>query len=144
MKVAIAEANAVGVTHIASGDLFLRDIREYRVRLLDGTGVEPLFPIWTTSEDTPDLARQMLDAGLRAALTCVDPKQLSKMFVGRAFDADLLAEIPAGDDPCWERGEFHMFCYRCLEFSTDIPVTVGDEVERDGFWFADLRLADPP
>jgi uncharacterized protein (TIGR00290 family) len=136
---AIAEAKASGVTHIAFGDLFLADIREYRVRLLEGTGVEPLFPIWTTSEDTPDLARQMLNAGIRAVLTCVDPKQLSERFVGRQYDERLLADLPPGVDPCGERGEFHTFCYRCPEFSTEIPVTVGDVVERDKFWFADLR-----
>ena len=73
-------------------------------------------------------------------LTCVDPKQLDKRFVGRQYDEKLLADLPAGVDPCGERGEFHTFCYRCPEFSTDIPVTVGDVVERDGFWFADLRL----
>jgi uncharacterized protein (TIGR00290 family) len=139
MKAAIAEAKATGVTHIAFGDLFLTDIREYRIRLLEGTGVKPLFPIWTNSEDTPDLARQMLDAGLRAVLTCVDPKQLDKKFVGRQYDADLLTDLPAGVDPCGERGEFHTFCYRCPEFSNDIPVTVGDVVERDRFWFAELR-----
>jgi diphthamide synthase (EF-2-diphthine--ammonia ligase) len=139
MVTAIAEVKASGVTHIAFGDLFLADIREYRVRLLEGTGVEPLFPIWTTSEDTPGLARQMLDAGIRAILTCVDPKQLSERFVGRQYDERLLADMPPGVDPCGERGEFHTFCYRCPEFSTEIPVTVGDVVERDRFWFADLR-----
>jgi len=139
MRAAITEARAKGVTHIAFGDLFLEDIREYRVRLLDGTGVEPLFPIWTTAEDTPDLARQMLNAGLRAVLTCVDPKQLDKKFVGRQYDEKLLAELPPGVDPCGERGEFHTFCYRCPEFRSDILVTVGDVVEREGFWFADLR-----
>ena len=139
MKAAIAKAKASGVTQIAFGDLFLADIREYRVRLLEGTGVEPLFPIWTTSEDTPGLARQMLDAGLRAILTCVDPKQLSERFVGRQYDERLLADLPPGVDPCGERGEFHTFCYRCPEFSAEIPVTVGDVVERDKYWFADLR-----
>ena len=144
MKVAIAEAKTESVTHIAFGDLFLQDIREYRIRLLDGTGVEPLFPIWTTAEGTPDLARRMLNAGLRVVLTCVDPKQLSEKFVGREFDADLLANFPAGVDPCGERGEFHTFCYRCREFKSEITVTVGDTLMRDGFWFADLQLADPP
>jgi uncharacterized protein (TIGR00290 family) len=139
MKAAVAEAKSKGVTHIAFGDLFLQDIREYRVRLLEGTGVEPLFPIWTTAENTPDLARQMLNAGLRAILTCVDPKQLDKRFVGREFDADLLAEMPAGVDPCGERGEFHTFCYRCPGFGSEIAVSIGDIVEREGFWFADLR-----
>ncbi len=142
MRTAINEAKKQGVTHIAFGDLFLEDIRQYRVRLLEGTGLEPLFPIWTTAEDTPGLARQMLDTGLRAVLTCVDPKQLDKRFVGRKFDADLLADLPAGVDPCGERGEFHTFCYGCPRFSSEIPVTAGDVVERDGFWFADLRLTE--
>jgi uncharacterized protein (TIGR00290 family) len=143
VRAAISKAKSDGVTHIAFGDLFLEDIREYRVRLLEGTGVEPLFPIWTTSEDTPNLARQLLDAGLRAVLTCVDPKQLDKRFVGRQYDEKLLAELPAGVDPCGERGEFHTFCYRCPEFNSEIPVTVGDVVEREGFWFADLRPTSP-
>ena len=142
MKAAISEARAAGVTHIAFGDLFLEDIREYRIRLLEGTGVEPLFPVWTTAEDTPDLARRMLAAGLGAVLTCVDPKQLDKRFVGQQYDADLLADLPAGVDPCGERGEFHTFCYRCPEFNAEIALTVGDVVERDGFWFADVRLTE--
>jgi uncharacterized protein (TIGR00290 family) len=138
MTTAIAQARAAGVTHVAFGDLFLEDIREYRVRLLQGTGVEPLFPIWTTAADTPSLAHQMLAAGLRAVLTCVDPSQLDQGFVGRQYDEALLAELPAGVDRCGERGEFHTFCYRCPEFKTEIPVKVGEIVHRDGFWFADL------
>ncbi len=141
MKTAIAEACAAGVTHLAFGDLFLEDVRQYRVRLLEGTGLEPLFPIWTNSEATPALARQMLDAGLQAILTCVDPKQLSHDFVGRQFDARLLADLPPGVDPCGERGEFHTFCNFCPEFGSEIPVSVGEVVERDGFWFADVRLS---
>ena len=142
MKAAISEANAAGVTHMAFGDLFLEDIRDYRVRLLKGTGVEPVFPIWTTAQDTPALARMMLAVDLGAVLTCVDPKQLDHRFVGRQYDEKLLAELPAGVDPCGERGEFHTFCFRCPEFSTEIPVTIGDVVERDGFWFADLRQGE--
>jgi diphthamide synthase (EF-2-diphthine--ammonia ligase) len=106
IKAAVAEAKSNCVTHIAFGDLFLEDIREYRVRLRKGTGVEPLFPIWSTAEDTADLTRQMLDAGLRAVLTCVDPKQLDKRFVGRQYDEKLSAELPPGVDPCGERGSF--------------------------------------
>jgi len=138
MKAAVAEASAGCVTHMAFGDLFLADIREYRIRLLEGTGVEPLFPLWGTPDDTPDLARLMLAGGLRAVLTCIDPKQLGERFVGRQYDAALLAELPAGVDPCGERGEFHTFCYRCPEFQNDIPIQVGEIVQREGFWFADL------
>jgi diphthamide synthase (EF-2-diphthine--ammonia ligase) len=112
--------------------------RQYRVRLLEGTGIEPFFPIWTTAEEMPDLARWMLAAGLGAVLTCLDPKQLDKTFVGRRCDDKLLADLPAGVDTCGERGEFLTFCCQCPEFSTDIPVIVGDVVEQEGFWFADL------
>lgn len=139
MRAAVAEARANGVTHMAFGDLFLADVREYRERRLEGTGIEPLFPIWTTAEDTPDLARRMLAAGFEAVLTCVDPKQLDVCFLGRRYDASLLAELPAEVDPCGERGEFHTFCFRCPEFSREIPVTTGETVERDGFRFTDLR-----
>ena len=108
MKAAIAEAKAAGVTHMAFGDLFLEDIREYRVRLLEGTGVEPLFPIWTTAEDTPALARQMLAAGLGAVLTCVDPKQLaSGSWVGsttrRSWRNCLPGSIPAASGASFTR-----------------------------------------
>jgi diphthamide synthase (EF-2-diphthine--ammonia ligase) len=132
-----------GVDELANmGSRYYQAVRQYRVRLLNGTGVEPLFPIWTTAEEMPDLARHMLDAGLRAVLTCVDPKQLDKRFVGREFDDDLMADLPPGVDPCGERGEFHTFCYRCPEFRSDILVTVGDVVEREGFWFAELLPAE--
>ncbi|APW59494.1 hypothetical protein BSF38_00918 [Paludisphaera borealis] len=139
MRAAVAEAKANGVTHMAFGDLFLADVREYREQRLGGTGIEPLFPIWTTAEETSDLARTMLAAGFEAVLTCVDPKHLDVRFLGRRYDASLLAELPAGVDPCGERGEFHTFCFRSPEFKTEIPVTTGEAVERDGFWFLDLR-----
>jgi uncharacterized protein (TIGR00290 family) len=138
MKAALAQPKLAGITHLAFGDLFLVDIREYRVRLLQGTGVEPLFPIWTTAEDTPALARRMLAAGLKAVLTCMDPKQLSGQFMGRRYDEALLAELPIGVDPCGERGEFHTFCYRCPGFHSDIPVTIDGVVHKDGFFFAEL------
>jgi diphthamide synthase (EF-2-diphthine--ammonia ligase) len=109
-RAALEEAKTTGVTHIAFGDRFLVDVREYRVRLLQASGIEPHFSISTTEKDTPALARRMLAAGLGAVLTCVDPKPLSERFVGRQYDEALLAELPAAIDPCGERGEFHTFC----------------------------------
>jgi diphthamide synthase (EF-2-diphthine--ammonia ligase) len=84
----------------------------------------------------------MLAVGLGAVLTCVDPRQLSERFVGRRHGQTLLAELPAGVVPCGERGEFHTFCYRCSAFSTEIHVRPGEIVDRERFWFADLRLAE--
>ena len=141
MRAAIAAAREQGVTRIAFGDLFLEDVRDYRIKLLAGSGVEPLFPIWCSPAETPALARRMIDAGLETVLTCVDPKQLDGRFVGRPFDAQFLAELPEGVDPCGERGEFHTFCFRGPMFARDLSVTVGESVLRDGFHFAELALA---
>jgi uncharacterized protein (TIGR00290 family) len=138
MREAVERARREGVTHIAFGDLYLEDIRAYRERNLAGTGVDPLFPIWTTSSETACLARQMLAAGLRAVITCVDPKQLDGRFVGRQFDEDLLADLPPEIDPCGERGEFHTFCWQAPVFAKPIEVRVPGVAFRDGFWFADL------
>jgi uncharacterized protein (TIGR00290 family) len=136
MAHAIAAAVAEGVTHVIFGDLFLQDVRAYREAKLDGSGVAPLFPLW--GRDTTRLAREMLDGGLRATLTCVDPRALDARFAGRAFDAALLSELPAGVDPCGERGEFHTFAWDGPMFAAPVPVVRGEVVARDGFVFADL------
>src|SRR5262249_34080245 len=136
MGAAITKAVAAGVTLFAFGDLFLEDIRRYREQQLAGTGVTPIFPLWGLPTDA--LARDMVAAGLRARLTCVDPKQLPASFAGREFDAALLGDLPAGVDPCGERGEFHTFAYAGPMFHHSIPVQSGEIVERDGFVFADL------
>lgn len=138
MRAVIEKARSEGVTAFAFGDLFLADIRAYRERQLAGTGIEPLFPIWGTSADTPALARDMIAAGFRATLACVDPRHLSLAFAGREFGSRLLADLPPGVDPCGENGEFHTFCHAGPVFDRPIPVRVGDVVERDGFCFADL------
>ncbi len=85
MRAVIGRAREEGVTHVAFGDLFLEDVREYRIRMLSGTGIEPLFPLWCSQADTPALARRMVASGLRAVLTCVDPNRDSRTPVN-AFD----------------------------------------------------------
>jgi uncharacterized protein (TIGR00290 family) len=142
MRSVVERARSGGIQAFAFGDLHLEDVRAYREMQLAGTGLDPLFPVWGTPDDTPPLARSMIAAGLRATLSCVDPKQLASAFVGRQFDQSLLAALPAGVDPCGERGEFHTFCHAGPMFDFPIPVCVGATVERDGFWFADLLLRE--
>lgn len=140
MTRALADARGAGVTRVVFGDLFLGEVRAYREAKLAGTGIEPAFPLW--GRDTNQLARDMLAGGLRATLTCVDPRRLDRSFAGRAFDEALLAALPAGVDPCGENGEFHSFVSAGPMFRAPLAVTVGEVVEREGFVFADVLAAE--
>ena len=136
MAEACKKAISNGIEGIAFGDLFLENVRAYHEKQLKGTGLEPIFPLW--GQPTHELARGMIRSGLRAKLTCVDTNQLDAEFVGREFDGDLVAALPAGIDPCGEKGEFHSFVYGGPMFDFEIPVVVRQRVGRDQFVFADL------
>lgn len=136
MRGVCRRAIAEGITAVAFGDLFLQDIREYRERQLLGTGLEPLFPVWEIP--TAQLASDMIAAGVKAKITCVDPAQVDRSFAGRDFDQTLLDSLPSSVDPCGENGEFHTFVYDAPVFSRPIEVRMGEIVERDGFVFADV------
>ncbi|MGB6484328.1 MAG: hypothetical protein WBE86_12660 [Candidatus Acidiferrales bacterium] len=138
MADAMVQARAAGITHVVFGDLFLEDIRKYREDNLAKCGMTPVFPLWL--KDTRQLAHEMIASGLRAYLTCVDPKKISSAFAGRAFDKKLLAELPATVDPCGENGEFHTCVIAGPMFASPIPVDAGEIVERDVFVFADFLL----
>jgi uncharacterized protein (TIGR00290 family) len=135
----LIEAKRNGVTHVLFGDLFLEDIRSYREKRLSELGLHGAFPLWM--RDTARLAREMLDSGIEATVTCVDLRKLDASFAGRRWDAAFLRSLPAGIDPCGENGEFHTFISAGPMFRARIPVTVGEVVERDGFAFADLLPA---
>ena len=128
------------VRRIAFGDLFLREVRDYRDRLLSGTNFSGIYPLW--NEPTSDLAERFIDAGFEATLVCTDNTQIAPRFAGRRFDRALLSELPADVDPCGENGEFHTFVHGGPLFLDAIQVISGDTVERDGrFTYHDLLPA---
>jgi uncharacterized protein (TIGR00290 family) len=129
-------ARQAGATHVAFGDLFLEDIRRYRERQFQALQLEPLFPLW--GRPTRALGEEMVDAGLRAWITCVDTRQAPREWAGRCFDGDFLREVPPSIDPCGERGEFHTFAFEGPMFSLAIPTRVGAVHERGGFAYADV------
>jgi uncharacterized protein (TIGR00290 family) len=141
MGEAVAAAVRDGVTHVIFGDLFLADIRAYREAKLAGTGITPVFPLW--ERPTPALARAMIASGLEAHLATVDLKKLPAEFAGRKFDAQLLADLPEGIDPCGENGEFHTCVVAGPMFSQRLEVSTGERVERDGYAYCDLVLTTP-
>jgi uncharacterized protein (TIGR00290 family) len=138
---ALDQARARGIRGVAFGDLFLEDIRRYREKQMAGTGLRLVFPLWR--RPTTALAREMLDAGLRARITCVDPRVLAGSFAGREFDRQLLSDLPPGVDPCGENGEFHTFAWDGPMFAHPVPVRGGEVLTREGFIFADLLPAAP-
>jgi uncharacterized protein (TIGR00290 family) len=139
MRACIEQVVREEFTHVAFGDLFLEDVRRYRERNLAGTGLTPLFPLWQIP--TRQLAEDMIDGGLRARLACVDTRVLDASFAGREFDAALLADLPAGVDPCGENGEFHTCVYAGPMFQQPLPIDTGDAVTRPPFSWRDFTYA---
>jgi len=132
----ILAASSRGVERIAFGDLFLEDVRRYRERQFADSNIELVFPIW--GRNTAELSMQMIEAGVRAQITCIDPRRLPVEFARREYNEHFINDLPANVDPCGENGEFHSFAFAGPMFCTDISVTVGDTVERDEFIFTDL------
>lgn len=139
MRVAVQQAVADGFTHAAFGDLYLEDVRRYRERQLAGSGLKPLFPAWGIPTDR--LARDMMSAGLRAKLACVDTRVLGPSFAGRDYNATMLMDLPRGVDPCGENGEFHTCVSDGPMFNGPVRIRVGKLEKRDPFAWADLQLA---
>ena len=138
----LGEVAHLGVARVVFGDLFLEDLRRYREAKLREIGMSAVFPLWM--RDTTVLARDMIHAGLRATVTCIDPQKLDRSFVGRTFDADFLNAVHGKVDPCGENGEFHTFASAGPMFSKPVDVVVGAVVERDGFVFADVLPSSRP
>jgi uncharacterized protein (TIGR00290 family) len=136
LRTAIGAAQADGIEGVAFGDLFLTDVRQYRERMMEGTGIAPLFPLW--GRPTDQLAREMIDGGIRAQITCIDPNHLPATLAGREYNADFLKALPDGVDPCGENGEFHTFAFDGQMFNRPVEFAIGETVERDGFIFTDL------
>lgn len=134
----MARARSEEVSCMAFGDLYLQDVRCYREERMQGTGIEAVFPLW--GKPTRPLLQEMLAGGLRACLTCVDPRVLPANFAGRELTSALLESMPANIDPCGENGEFHTFVFDGPMFTQPLDIEMGEVVERDGFVFADCWL----
>ncbi len=136
MATAMASPPLAAVETFAFADLFLADIRAYREERLAAAGREAIFPLW--GRDTAALAREFVAAGFGATLVVVDTDQLDASFVGRRFDAALLADLPDGVDPCGENGEFHTFVDSGPIFDAPVPVALGELHDEGRFVYRDL------
>jgi uncharacterized protein (TIGR00290 family) len=144
MQKAVSDMRADGVTHIVFGDIHLADVREYREKMMDGTGIEPIFPLW--GRPVGEISLGFIDLGFQTVITCVDMDQIDRSFAGRVYDESFIKDYPAGSrDVCGENGEFHSFVFNGPNFKTPIKYELGEEriapdpgTERGRFLFVDV------
>lgn len=126
-----------GVSGVVFGDIFLEDVRAYREANLAEIGMQAVFPLW--KRDTRQLAQEFIASGFKAIVTCIDGDVLPQSFVGRSFDRQFLADLPAPVDPCGENGEFHTFVFDGPIFHYPVSFCGGEVVLRDNrFYYYDL------
>lgn len=134
----------LGVTHSIFGDIFLEDLREYRVKQLETIGLEAVFPLW--KRDTKEIANEFVSLEFKAIITAVDASKLDKSVTLSDFDDVFIKNLPSSVDVCGENGEFHSFVWAGPIFSKPVNVSKGDIISEfykdDGhqfeFYFGDL------
>jgi len=137
MQAALTKYRQTGVKAAAFGDIFLQDVRNYRLENLAKVEMNAVFPLW--KRNTSELANEFINLGFKAIVTCVDTQFLSREFCGREFDRDFLSELPDNVDPCGENGEFHTFVSTGPIFDKDIDYGKGEVVLRENrFCYCDL------
>ena len=136
MAKACDEIKKEGITSVAFGDIFLEDLKLYREKNLAKVGMQAVFPLWKIP--TKELVEEFLSNNFQAITVTCDPRKLSEHYVGRRMDKDFFDSLPADVDPCGENGEYHSFVYNSPNFSSMIPIKIGEKVLRDGFWFYDI------
>ncbi len=127
---------ALGVQTVAFGDLFLEDIRAYRDRMMAQNAMSAIYPVW--GRNTRAFLEAFMAKGFKAVVVCVDLSKLDASFAGRTVDADFLADLPPGVDPCGENGEFHTFVFDGPNFAWPVQFELAERVIRDGFCFCEL------
>jgi len=135
-----------GFEEVVFGDIFLEDLRDYRIRQLEQVGLKYQFPIW--KRDTSALITEFVSLGFKTVVVSINGTILPEPFAGKIIDDSFLSDLLENVDPCGENGEFHTFVYDGPLFNREIPFEKGETIERkytsplDGssvsYWFIDL------
>lgn len=125
-----------GISTIAYGDIYLEDLRDFRIKCLEKIGMDSIYPIWKT--DTTKNIIDFVNLGFKAVLTCVDTNVLDKSFVGREIDSNFINDLPKNVDPCGENGEFHTFVYDGPIFKHPVKFTGGKTLQIDNFCYYEI------
>ncbi len=149
------ECAVANIQSVVYGDIFLEDLKDYRERLLQPWNLQSMYPLW--QRNTTHVIEDFISAGFKTVLCVVNDECFQSRLLGKIIDNEFLGQLPAGADPCGERGEFHTFVYDGPFFQFPIPWRAGDQVSRTydfsqvndarvaekqtkTFWFQDLLL----
>lgn len=154
MRTSMLDKKQQGFTHAVFGDIFLEDLKRYRIGKLESVGLQAHFPLW--KEDTYELMNTFIDLGFKAITVAVNAKVLDQTMVGRVVDKSFLKMLPKEVDPCGENGEFHTFVYDGPIFKKPVDFLIGEKILKtygstnkavdddhdatwdSSFWFCDL------
>ena len=117
-----------GIKTAIFGDIFLEDLKEYRINKLKEIGVEAVFPLW--KENTADLVNRFVELGFKTLVVCVDSSKLGEEFIGKTITNEWINSLPEDVDPCGENGEFHTFVYDGPIFKKPVHFEIKEIVSR--------------
>src|SRR5699024_6374314 len=117
-----------GISTFAFGDILLEDLKSYRERQLNSINIQTIFPLW--GKNTTNLAREIIDSGIKAVVVAISCNVLDNSFIGRVYDKKFLSDLPPGIDPCGENGEFHTFVFDGPNFRYPVKFKRGKVVKK--------------
>lgn len=126
-----------GINTIAYGDIFLEDLRDFRIKCLEKIPMDSIYPIWKVN--TLDTLKEFVHLGFKGILTCIDTNVLDKSFAGREIDADFIKDLPPNIDPCGENGEFHTFVYDGPIFKYPVSFEKSEILQIDNFCYFSIN-----
>lgn len=130
-----------GYDGVVLGDIHLADVRAWYEERVLAAGLEHVEPLW--GGEPAELVAEFVESGGRAVITCCQDSALDETWLGRVIDERFPEEIlPAGVDPCGERGEYHSFAFAGPLFTSAVGWRAGDRRNEDGFSQLDL-LPEP-
>jgi uncharacterized protein (TIGR00290 family) len=139
----------LNIRKIICGDIFLEDLRAYKVALAEKVKLDIEFPLW--GSDTKKIVTEFIELGFNSIISSADADVFSQDAVGKFINMDFIKNLPEGVDACGENGEFHSFTIEgpIFEHKLDVNIkglhmesynfktTSGEEITKQ-FFYADF------
>ncbi|AEC51062.1 hypothetical protein PNA2_0144 [Pyrococcus sp. NA2] len=133
----------LGVDYVIAGDVHLEDHKIWVENLAKDANVKALEPLW--GRDSEELAREMLEVGLKWAIIAVDKEKLPRDALGYTFESqeDLDNFLALYDvDPLGEYGEFHTVVLESPLFEMNFSLRIVDIKESGRYYWVKFDLRE--